>query len=126
MQCDPRWVLLDQYHLRGNRRRDARVGDLAYLPPPPENPPVGLACTSPHCIDSAVIAFGHVTGSAKSSPRIAGSSYVSIMASKTYQIAVLPGDGIGPEVVEQATRVLERVSEKSSSVKLELKSVGDE
>lgn len=43
------------------------------------------------------------------------------MASKTYQIAVLPGDGIGPEVVAQASRVLERISEKSSSIKLELK-----
>ncbi|WFD42252.1 3-isopropylmalate dehydrogenase [Malassezia psittaci] len=44
------------------------------------------------------------------------------MASQTYQIAVLPGDGIGPEVVEQATRVLKHVSEKSSKFKLELNS----
>ena len=42
------------------------------------------------------------------------------MAPNTYKIAVLPGDGIGPEVVEQASRVLQRVSEKSSSCKLEL------
>lgn len=45
------------------------------------------------------------------------------MASKTYQIAILPGDGIGPEIMEQAMRVLDRVSEKSSSVKLQMKSV---
>ncbi|WFD02566.1 3-isopropylmalate dehydrogenase [Malassezia obtusa] len=44
------------------------------------------------------------------------------MASKTYQIAILPGDGIGPEIMEQAMRVLDRVSEKSSSVKLQMKS----
>ncbi len=30
----------------------------------------------------------------------------------TYNIAVLPGDGIGPEVIEQAMRVLERVGER--------------
>lgn len=41
---------------------------------------------------------------------------------QTYKIAVLPGDGIGPEVVAQAVRVLELVSQKSSSVKLELAS----
>src|SRR2546422_1634000 len=31
---------------------------------------------------------------------------------KTYSIAVLPGDGIGPEVIAQATRVLEAVGER--------------
>ena len=31
---------------------------------------------------------------------------------KTYSIAVLPGDGIGPEVIAQAVRVLEAVSER--------------
>jgi 3-isopropylmalate dehydrogenase len=30
--------------------------------------------------------------------------------SKTYRIAVIPGDGIGPEVVREATRVLDRVA----------------
>ncbi|PKI85458.1 3-isopropylmalate dehydrogenase [Malassezia vespertilionis] len=40
---------------------------------------------------------------------------------KTYQVAVLPGDGIGPEVVAQAQRVLELVSEKSN-VKLAMQS----
>ncbi|CCV00560.1 unnamed protein product [Malassezia sympodialis ATCC 42132] len=42
--------------------------------------------------------------------------------SKTFQIAVLPGDGIGPEVVEQAVRVLERVSTKSTSFQLQMQS----
>ncbi len=31
---------------------------------------------------------------------------------KTYNIAVMPGDGIGPEVVKQAIKVLDRVGEK--------------
>jgi 3-isopropylmalate dehydrogenase len=31
---------------------------------------------------------------------------------KTYQIAVLPGDGIGPEVTAQSVKVLESISEK--------------
>jgi len=31
---------------------------------------------------------------------------------KTYKIAVLPGDGIGPEVVKQAVKVLDRTGEK--------------
>src|SRR5439155_23772252 len=31
---------------------------------------------------------------------------------KTYSIAVLPGDGIGPEVIAQAVRVLEAVAER--------------
>ncbi|KAL4400216.1 3-isopropylmalate dehydrogenase [Malassezia pachydermatis] len=42
--------------------------------------------------------------------------------SQTFKITILPGDGIGPEVVEQAVRVLERVSEKSTSFKLEMAS----
>lgn len=32
--------------------------------------------------------------------------------SKNYKIAVLPGDGIGPEVMDQAERVLEKISAK--------------
>ncbi|KAG5728477.1 3-isopropylmalate dehydrogenase [Termitomyces sp. T112] len=42
------------------------------------------------------------------------------MAPKTFNIAVLHGDGIGPEIVNQATRVLEVVSEASSDFKLNL------
>jgi 3-isopropylmalate dehydrogenase len=38
-------------------------------------------------------------------------SLVSAM-SKVYKIAVLPGDGIGPEVMSEARKVLDRVSEK--------------
>ncbi|WFD29479.1 3-isopropylmalate dehydrogenase [Malassezia sp. CBS 17886] len=44
------------------------------------------------------------------------------MAPATYKIAVLPGDGIGPEVVAQATRVLDAVSKKSPAAKLEMQS----
>jgi 3-isopropylmalate dehydrogenase len=44
------------------------------------------------------------------------------MAPRTFQIACLPGDGIGPEVVDQAVRVLQLISEKSKDFKLELKS----
>lgn len=44
------------------------------------------------------------------------------MSKQTYNVVVLPGDGIGPEVVEQATRVLKLVSEKSSSFSINLKS----
>ncbi|KAG9317375.1 3-isopropylmalate dehydrogenase [Chiua virens] len=40
------------------------------------------------------------------------------MAPKQYRIVVLSGDGIGPDVVEQATRVLKFVSETSSTIKL--------
>jgi 3-isopropylmalate dehydrogenase len=29
-----------------------------------------------------------------------------------YNIAVIPGDGIGPEVISEATRVLDRIGEK--------------
>ncbi|KAG1815635.1 3-isopropylmalate dehydrogenase [Suillus subaureus] len=44
------------------------------------------------------------------------------MSPKSYRIVVLPGDGIGPDVVAQATRVLDLVSETSTSVKLILES----
>ncbi|KAG6378634.1 3-isopropylmalate dehydrogenase [Boletus reticuloceps] len=40
------------------------------------------------------------------------------MALKQYRIVVLPGDGIGPSVVAQAIRVLELISETSSTTKL--------
>ena len=40
---------------------------------------------------------------------------------QTFSIATLPGDGIGPEVVDQAVRVLELVSEKSSNFKLQIR-----
>ena len=33
---------------------------------------------------------------------------------KNYAIAVLPGDGIGPDVIAQAVRVLEAVGERFS------------
>ena len=29
-----------------------------------------------------------------------------------YNIAVIPGDGIGPEVIEEAVKVLDKVGEK--------------
>ncbi|EJD53960.1 3-isopropylmalate dehydrogenase [Auricularia subglabra TFB-10046 SS5] len=41
------------------------------------------------------------------------------MAPQTYKIAVLPGDGIGPEVVGEAVRVLETISAGSSSARFE-------
>lgn len=34
------------------------------------------------------------------------------MTNKTYKIAVLPGDGIGPEVMEQAHKVLDAIEKK--------------
>ena len=34
--------------------------------------------------------------------------------SKTYNVAVLKGDGIGPEVTEAAVKVLEAIQEKSN------------
>ncbi|MBQ7370510.1 MAG: tartrate dehydrogenase, partial [Blautia sp.] len=34
---------------------------------------------------------------------------------KKYKIAVIPGDGIGPEVMNEAVRVLNRVSELDGS-----------
>ncbi|KAH7916288.1 Isopropylmalate dehydrogenase-like domain-containing protein [Hygrophoropsis aurantiaca] len=42
------------------------------------------------------------------------------MAPKSYRIVVLPGDGIGPDVVAQATRILELISATSSEVTLNL------
>ena len=36
------------------------------------------------------------------------------MAGKTYKIAVLPGDGIGPEVMQQAQKVLNAIEKKHS------------
>ncbi|MEO8457681.1 MAG: isocitrate/isopropylmalate family dehydrogenase, partial [Chloroflexota bacterium] len=38
---------------------------------------------------------------------------------KTYKIAVLPGDGTGPEVVREGLKVLDAV-QKSAGFKLEL------
>lgn len=37
----------------------------------------------------------------------------------SYRIAVLPGDGIGPEVMVAAVRVLSRVSHGGTGLKLE-------
>ncbi|KAL7420194.1 3-isopropylmalate dehydrogenase [Cryptotrichosporon argae] len=42
------------------------------------------------------------------------------MADKTFKITVLPGDGIGPEVVAQAVRVLETITKHVPELKLEL------
>ncbi|KAL1740631.1 Isopropylmalate dehydrogenase-like domain-containing protein [Schizophyllum fasciatum] len=42
------------------------------------------------------------------------------MAPKQFRIVVLPGDGIGPEVVEQAAKVLEAVSSASPDFELKL------
>lgn len=39
---------------------------------------------------------------------------------KTYRIAVYPGDGIGPEVIDEALRTLAAVEKKSQNFKLEL------
>ncbi|RLI04583.1 hypothetical protein DRO26_04285, partial [Candidatus Bathyarchaeota archaeon] len=39
--------------------------------------------------------------------------------SKTYKIAVLPGDGIGPEVVESALKVLDAVQTVTKGLNLE-------
>lgn len=44
------------------------------------------------------------------------------MFTKTFRIVVLPGDGIGPEVVAEAVRVLQTVSELSSDFELKLES----
>ncbi|WVQ94220.1 3-isopropylmalate dehydrogenase [Kwoniella sp. CBS 9459] len=43
------------------------------------------------------------------------------MAERTFKIAVIPGDGIGPEVVDQALKVLDTVS-KFGNLSLDLKS----
>jgi tartrate dehydrogenase/decarboxylase / D-malate dehydrogenase len=40
--------------------------------------------------------------------------------SKTFKIAVYPGDGIGPEVIDEALRVLDRVEAIGGAFKLEL------
>ncbi|PPQ66583.1 hypothetical protein CVT26_009483 [Gymnopilus dilepis] len=40
--------------------------------------------------------------------------------SKEFRVVVLPGDGIGPEVVAEAVKVLEVVAEKSTDFKLKL------
>ncbi|KAI0268114.1 3-isopropylmalate dehydrogenase [Gloeopeniophorella convolvens] len=42
------------------------------------------------------------------------------MAPKTFRVVVLPGDGIGPEVVAEAVKVLQAVFEGSSDVELKL------
>ncbi|RPD66968.1 3-isopropylmalate dehydrogenase [Lentinus tigrinus ALCF2SS1-7] len=42
------------------------------------------------------------------------------MSKKSFRVVVLPGDGIGPEVVAQAVRVLETVSAASKDVELKL------
>ncbi|KZW04358.1 3-isopropylmalate dehydrogenase [Exidia glandulosa HHB12029] len=44
------------------------------------------------------------------------------MAPQTYKITVLPGDGIGPEVVGEALRVLDVVSSSSSTANFEITS----
>ncbi|RDB19922.1 3-isopropylmalate dehydrogenase [Hypsizygus marmoreus] len=44
------------------------------------------------------------------------------MAPRSFRIVLLPGDGIGPEVVDQAVRVLEAVSAASSDFELKLES----
>ncbi|KAF7792897.1 hypothetical protein EIP86_003998 [Pleurotus ostreatoroseus] len=44
------------------------------------------------------------------------------MAKKTFRIVILPGDGIGPEIMTEAIRVLETVSAASSDVELKLES----
>ncbi|KAH7100538.1 3-isopropylmalate dehydrogenase, partial [Auriculariales sp. MPI-PUGE-AT-0066] len=44
------------------------------------------------------------------------------MPSTTYKITVLPGDGIGPEVVAQAIRVLDVISKSSSAYNFDLSS----
>ncbi|KIP12745.1 hypothetical protein PHLGIDRAFT_81226 [Phlebiopsis gigantea 11061_1 CR5-6] len=42
------------------------------------------------------------------------------MTIKTFRIVILPGDGIGPEVIAEATRVLETVSASLTDVELKL------
>ncbi|KAH9943259.1 3-isopropylmalate dehydrogenase [Epithele typhae] len=42
------------------------------------------------------------------------------MAKKSFRVVVLPGDGIGPEVVAEAVRVLEVVSAASGDIELKL------
>jgi 3-isopropylmalate dehydrogenase len=40
---------------------------------------------------------------------------------KTYKIAVLPGDGIGPEIMQEAIKVLKVIDARNSDVRFELK-----
>ena len=40
------------------------------------------------------------------------------------KIAVLPGDGIGPEIVEQALRVIDRLSTDGIDLEIEKASIG--
>ncbi|OCH94330.1 3-isopropylmalate dehydrogenase [Obba rivulosa] len=42
------------------------------------------------------------------------------MPAKTFRVVVLPGDGIGPEVVAEAVRVLEVISKASTDVEIKL------
>lgn len=42
---------------------------------------------------------------------------------KSYNIVVLPGDGIGPEVTGEAVRVLELITSKSKDVEIKIQSV---
>ncbi|KAK1231855.1 3-isopropylmalate dehydrogenase [Marasmius sp. AFHP31] len=42
------------------------------------------------------------------------------MSPRSFRVVVLPGDGIGPEVVQQAVRVLQTVSDGSSDFNLQL------
>ncbi|MCP4817279.1 MAG: tartrate dehydrogenase, partial [Planctomycetaceae bacterium] len=44
------------------------------------------------------------------------------MKTKNYKIAVYPGDGIGPEVIDQAIRVLRAAEEKDGTFQLEMES----
>ncbi|KDR83967.1 hypothetical protein GALMADRAFT_236517 [Galerina marginata CBS 339.88] len=44
------------------------------------------------------------------------------MSPKSFRVVVLPGDGIGPEVVAEAIKVLELISEKSPDFELKLES----
>lgn len=44
------------------------------------------------------------------------------MARKTFRVVVLPGDGIGPEVIAEAIKVLEVISAASPDVELKLES----
>ena len=37
----------------------------------------------------------------------------------TYKIALIPGDGIGPEVIDEAVRVLNRVAELDERIAFE-------
>lgn len=38
---------------------------------------------------------------------------------KTYKIAVIPGDGIGPEVLQEGIKVLNKISELDCSLQFE-------